>query len=122
MRLLALLIAGLMNTWEAFTGLFSVRKMRDFANVNLGGLITVVFAIVGVILAAVLGLKIIAALAPTYAASVSDIADVFNTTDWGDQTATDISPIFAMVVGIAGLLGLVGLVFLSLNVYRSRRS
>lgn len=78
-------------------------RTNDAANISAVG--TVALTIVGVILAAVIGLRVLAALMPTYTSSVGAIAENFTTADWGDPTANDISPIFALVVALGGLVG-----------------
>lgn len=90
--------------------------MKDIRNLG-----TVALTIVGVILTAVIGLQVLSALFPTYSGAVKNISTNFSTTDWGDATATNISPIFGLVAALAGLIGIVGLVLLVVNLYHGRK-
>lgn len=83
------------------------------ANLNLSFGLT----IVGVIIAAVVAIAIIAALFPTYMGSLADITGAFNdpNTTTGDSTADTLLPVFALLVAFGGLFAIVGLVLLSIK-------
>lgn len=94
------------------------RARSGFISAGISGIGTLALTIVAVILAAVVGLRVIAALFPTYGESVRAIADGFNNTTWGDGTANVISPIFRLLVALAGLIAIVGLVLLAVNLHK----
>lgn len=85
-------------------------RQDDRAVSTIAGIGTAIMGIIVVIIVAVVGMRVIAALFPTYSGSVSNISENFTTADWGDTTANSISPIFALVVALVGLIALVGLV------------
>jgi hypothetical protein len=69
--------------------------------------------IVSVIIGAVVGLIVLAALFPTYLGGVADLVGAMtdeNTTT-GDDTADGLLPIFGLVTAFAGLFAILGLVF-----------
>jgi hypothetical protein len=96
----------------------SKRKMDDAANAQITHVGVLALSIVGIILAAVIGLQVINSLFPTYASAVHGIADSFNNTTWGNGTANVISPIFGLLAALAGLIAIVGLVLLAVNLYK----
>lgn len=69
-------------------------------------------AIVGVVIAAVVGLSILSALLPTLFDSTAAITENVTTGDVGNDTANTLLGVFGMVVPIVIILGIVGLVFL----------
>lgn len=96
-----------------------VRRMtNDTAAFQISALGGMALTIVGIILAAVIGLQVINSLFPTYAGAVHGIADSFNNTTWGNGTANVISPIFGLLTALAGLIAIVGLVLLAVNLYK----
>lgn len=101
-------------------------KLRNNDTAALGsmGINTLLFIMIGtvvVILGVVLNLRVIAGLLPTLADSSVTITQVFNSTDWGDQVANDISPVFATVIALVVLLTAVALVFSSVIIFEGRR-
>lgn len=84
----------------------------SLANIGAGALV-VVAAIIG----AVVGMKVLAQLFPTYSSSAGALAENFSTADWGDDTANSISPTMGMVVALGALFSVLGLAFI---VYKLR--
>lgn len=79
---------------------------------NIGGY---ALAIVGVILAAYVGVQVISSLLPTYASGISSISENFTTADWGDATANSLGPVLALVISLVGMFGLAGVVFYAVS-------
>lgn len=74
--------------------------------------------IVGVIIGAVVGLAILAALVPTFFSSLADIGTVFtdaNTTT-GNADADNLLPVFGLLIAFGGLFAIVGLALLVVSV------
>lgn len=84
----------------------------DFMTDKAGALNTsALLSIVTVIIGAVVGISLIAALAPTYMTALGDFVGVFNdaNTTTGDATADTLLPVFALLMAFAGLFALVGI-------------
>ena len=76
--------------------------------------IATAMTVAGLIVTAVVGLNVLAALAPTWFSSTSDLAENFSTADVGDTTANSIAnDIFPMIIGLLGVFALAGLAFLA---------
>lgn len=93
-------------------------QRRTIADDDAGSLsMTGGLTIVGVIIGAVVSIAILAALAPTYFASLGDIGAVFtdaNTTT-GNDDADALLPVFGLLVAFGGLFAIVGLVLLGIK-------
>lgn len=75
---------------------------------SIGSAIT----IAGVIVSAVVGLAVLAALAPTWFNSTGDLAENFSTADVGDSTANSIAnDIFPLIIALLGVFAIAGLAF-----------
>ena len=70
---------------------------------NMNRVLTVAFVVIG----AVIGIQILAALAPTFFTAVADLNQEFNTADVNDTTANSILPIFPTLLGLAGVVAIV---------------
>jgi hypothetical protein len=64
-------------------------------------------AIVGVVIAAVVGLSILSALLPTLFDSTAAITENVTTGDVGNDTANTLLGVFGIILGIVGLVFLV---------------
>jgi hypothetical protein len=87
-----------------------VLSTDDEGSLNTSGALT----IVGVIIGAVVGLAILAALVPTFFGSLADIGTVFtdaNTTT-GNEDADALLPVFGLLIAFGGLFAIVGLALL----------
>lgn len=84
-------------------------------NINFG------LTIIGVIIAAVVAIAIVAALFPTYMTSLASLGDTFNdpNTTTGDATADTLLPIFGLLIAFAGLFAIVGIVLLAVKLKKS---
>lgn len=69
-------------------------------------------AIVGVVIAAVLGLTILSALLPTLFDSTASITQNITTGDVGNTTANSLLAVFGLIVPLVIIVGIIGLVFL----------
>ena len=67
--------------------------------------------IVGVILAAVIGLLLVAAFLPSMFASTAAVTENLTTGSTGNDQADSILTVFAFVVPVVLILGIVGIVF-----------
>lgn len=76
--------------------------------------------IVAVVIGAVVGMAILAALMPTYLDSLSGVTGEFNdpNTTTGDDDADALLPVFGLLVAFAGLFAIVGLVLLVVKIRR----
>ena len=82
--------------------------MADKAGaIQTGALLSIVTVIIG----AVVGLALIAALAPTYMTSLVDFVGVFTneSATTGDATADALLPVFGLLMAFVGLFAIVGL-------------
>lgn len=77
--------------------------------------------IVGVIIGAVVGITVLAALAPTYFTSLSDMTSVFTdvNTSTGNADADALLPVFSLLAAFAGLFAIVGLVIYTVKLRKS---
>lgn len=88
------------------------RWMSRFAADRAGAINTgALLAIVTVIIGAVVGLSLIAALAPTYMSSLASFVGVFTDANatTGDATADALLPVFGLLMAFVGLFAIVGL-------------
>lgn len=76
--------------------------------------------ILTVVITAVVGIAILAALFPTYLGSVADIVGAFNdpAATTNDTTADTLLPIFGLLVAFGGLFAIVGLVLMVVRINR----
>lgn len=114
-RVLALLLAPLLGLWSGMQVAARAvvhRNPSRFARDTRAVIdMRAPFAVIGVILGAVVVFLLIAALFSTFADSVADVNE--NLTDenvtFGDETTDTIKPVFAIVLGLVALTGIVGL-------------
>lgn len=98
--------------------LLNFLRRRQLSNDEEAALsLTPVLITVGIIIGAVVGLAVLAALAPTYLSSVGDVAGTFNdpNTTVGDDTADGLLPIFGLMVSFAGLFAIVGIIIVAVR-------
>lgn len=83
--------------------------MDEDGIINLGGVLSIAI----VILVAVVGMLLLAALAPTYLDAGASLAGTFsnNSTTTGNDDADELLPIFSLLIAFAVLFAIVGLVF-----------
>lgn len=74
--------------------------------------------IVAVVIGAVVGLSVLAALLPTFFGSLGDIGGVFSdeNTTTGNADADALLPVFGLLIAFAGLFAIVGLALLVVKV------
>lgn len=74
--------------------------------------------IVAVVIGAVVGLSVLAALLPTFFGSLGDIGAVFTspTTTTGNADADALLPVFGLLIAFAGLFAIVGLAIMVVKV------
>lgn len=99
---------------------FRERKMNDRAASGVYALGAIALTIIGVILGAVIGMKVISQLLPGYASDTKNVTENLTTADFGDATANSIADVFGMVVGIAAVVAIVGLVLLAVTLSRRK--
>ncbi|MHB8585241.1 MAG: hypothetical protein ACYDDF_05320 [Thermoplasmatota archaeon] len=86
---------------------------------GMKGIMHLAIGIVVVIVAAVVGLTVLAALLPTYTGSVRSIGANLTNANWGSTTANSISNIFGTIlVPLLGLFAIVGLIFAAVYINR----
>lgn len=81
---------------------------------NTGAALTIVAVVIG----AVVGLSVLAALLPTFFGSLGDIGGVFtdaNTTT-GNDDADALLPVFGLLIAFGGLFAIVGLALLVVSI------
>lgn len=82
------------------------------AQISIGNALT----IVGVVIGAVVGLTVLAALAPTWFSATGDLVENFTTADVGDATANNIAnTVFPLVLGLLGVFAIAGLAFAAMK-------
>ena len=81
-------------------------------NMSLG------LSILTTIIIAVVGASILAALLPTYLASVGSVSENFTNGDVGNADVNTVLPVFGLFVAFAGVFAVIGLALL---VFRARR-
>jgi mannose/fructose/N-acetylgalactosamine-specific phosphotransferase system component IID len=92
--------------------LFARSKMQEMKNDDRGLLsLGPVLAIVGVVLAVIIGILVLAALAPTFFQAVADITGALTDADLNNSLANTIAGIVAILVPLALLFVFVALVF-----------
>lgn len=97
----------------------AAQGMRKFANheegfLNLGAFLT----LAGIVLAAVVGVILLSALAPTFFSALADLVGTFKTADVNDTTANTIANgIFPLLLALGGIFAIGGLAFAA---YRMR--
>lgn len=94
------------------------QKFAKLATDESGELnITFGLTVIGVIIGAVVAIAIVAALFPTYMASLADLGTAFNdpNTTTGDSSADALLPIFGLLIAFAGLFAIVGIVLLAVR-------
>jgi hypothetical protein len=91
---------------------FDPARHSEGGAINISSAITVA----GVIVGAVVGLSVLAALAPTWFDSVGDLGENFSTADVGDTTANDIANnVFPLIIGLLGVFAIAGLAFAAMK-------
>lgn len=93
----------------ASTPILMSRDEEDGA-LNTGAALTIVAVVIG----AVVGLSVLAALLPTFFGSLASIGDVFSdeATTTGNADADALLPVFGLLIAFAGLFAIVGLAIL----------
>lgn len=91
-----------------------VRRDADEADLNIGAALT----IAGIIIGAVVGVQVIAALAGTWFTAIGDLSNTFDTADVNDTTANSLLPIFRLLVALGGVFAIVGAALLAVNLTR----
>lgn len=87
-------------------------KADEYANISIAGALTVA----GVIVGAVVGLSVLAALAPTWFDATGDLAENFTNADVGDTTANNIAnTVFPLIIGLLGVFAIAGLAFAAMK-------
>lgn len=81
---------------------------------NTGAALTIVAVVIG----AVVGLSVLAALLPTFFGSLSDIGAVFSdgNTTTGNDDADALLPVFGLLIAFGGLFAIVGLALLVVSI------
>lgn len=69
-------------------------------------------AVIGVVLAAVIGLLVLSALLPTLFSATASITENVTTGDVGNATANSLLSVFGLVVPLVIIVGIIGLVIL----------
>jgi hypothetical protein len=79
--------------------------------------------IVAVVIGAVVGLSVLAALLPTFFTSLGDIGAVFTdpSTTTGNTDADALLPVFGLLIAFAGLFAIVGLALLVVKVKNAKQ-
>lgn len=84
----------------------------DMATLDIQGALIVA----GVIIAAVVGVQVIAALAGTWFEGIANLTGAFDTATTGDATADSLLPIFRLLIALAGVFALVGAALLAVRI------
>lgn len=71
------------------------------------------------IVGAVVGMKVLGALLPSYFSGLGDVVTTFDTATTGNADADEILPTFGLVAAFAGIAAVVGLVFVVVKLRRS---
>lgn len=87
------------------------RIMNDEAAVSLGSMGAVALGVASLIIGAVVSLILLSALFPSYSGAVGNLSENVTTSDWGNDTANSIAPVFGMLIALGGLFAIVGLGF-----------
>lgn len=83
-------------------------KDAEEGDINITGALT----IAGVIVGAVVGLAVLAALAPSWFDATADLSENFSTADVGDETANGIANnVFPLIIGLLGVFAIAGIAF-----------
>jgi hypothetical protein len=79
--------------------------------------------IVAVVIGAVVGLSVLAALLPTFFGSLGDIGAVFSdaNTTTGNADADALLPVFGLLIAFAGLFAIVGLALLVVKIKSAKQ-
>lgn len=91
-----------------------ILRKDEEGSLNTNGALVIVAVVIG----AVVGLSVLAALMPTFFGSLADIGGVFtdaNTTT-GNTDADALLPVFGLLVAFAGLFAIVGLAILVVRI------
>lgn len=82
------------------------------AQFSVSGALTVA----GIIVGAVVGLAVLAALAPLWFDATADLSENFTNADVGDTTANSIANnIFPLIIGLTGVFAIAGLAFAAMK-------
>lgn len=102
--------AGVQNRNGRFTRLRSAFRGDISGALNTSGALIIVAVIIG----AVVGLAVLAALVPTFFGSLADIGAVFTdpSTTTGNSDADALLPVFGLLIAFGGLFAIVGLALL----------
>lgn len=85
-----------------------VLKQDEAAQINIGAALT----LVGVIIGAVVGIQVLAALAPTWFDATGDLSENFTNADVGDPQANALANgVFPFIIALVGVFAIVGLAF-----------
>lgn len=100
---------GVSLAWVSLLKANQKFRQNDQANIsNIGGF---ALGIVGLILAAYVGVQVVASLLPTYAGGINSITENLSDADWGDDTANSLGPVLGLVAALVGMFGIAGLIF-----------
>lgn len=86
----------------------SLRQLRknDDGALNLSGALTIVAVLIG----AVVGLSVLAALLPTFLGSAGDVVSTLDNATIGNSDADALFPVFSLLAAFAAIFAIVGLV------------
>lgn len=90
-----------------------IKDTRGYLNLNFA------LTIVAVIIGAVVGLFILAALAPMFFTAIADLVGAFNDGTTNSTAADSLLPVFGLLVAFAGVFALVGLAIYVVKIRKS---
>lgn len=93
---------------------------NEEANFDFMGILFGALALVGVILAAVIGMRILSSLAPGFISDGANLSQNISDADYGDATANSLAPTFGLLISLSVLFAIVGLVIGIVLFYRKR--
>lgn len=96
------------------------RSLQNLKN-DLSGFLNLNHAltIIAIVITAVVGLFILAALAPMFFQAIADLVGAFNEGSTNSSAADSLLPVFALLVAFAGVFALVGLAILVVRIRRT---
>jgi predicted membrane-bound spermidine synthase len=94
---------------------------NDDARFSVTALLSVALAIVGVIIGAQIGMRLLSTMAPGFISDGANLSENISTADYGDPLANSLAPNFGLLISLAILFALVGLAFAVVFIYKSSR-